>query len=313
MKIAVRVLLLTTSMMVAMELHGANECSGPKPRISVDTGYPADRAVCDQGLPLHRCVCSQGTCTWEYNAERRICNERVDRGDLQPLSGLLPFRFREIADNVSVTRGCAALPRPPAAADVQSQCAAMEQHQCQCQSADYNCEWKDNSQFLSCNRRWKVDAAKASVSTAEIQSRCLFRWDDSYNPHSGGLEIRPDYQAGKVTWKRLEHCIRLRVNGPVDIEGVAKDFVDRCVDHGINNQKNRYLVQALGALAADVWGGGGGRWSTANVLDYVKAVADDTIGCLTSSDRIADHFKRSLEQKFNASVKEETQWIYWDM
>ena len=66
------------------------------------------------------------------------------------------------------------------------------------------------------------------VKVGEIQNKCIARWDDSHQVHSVRTIVRWNYQAVKTRMKKLEHCVRIQVTGPVDIQDVAKAYVDQC-------------------------------------------------------------------------------------
>jgi uncharacterized membrane protein len=153
------------------------------------------------------------------------------------------------------------------------------------------------------------------TKVGEINSRCIASWDDSFQVHSVDTIITWNYQAIKTTMKKLRHCIKLTLVGPVDIAGVAKDYVNHCINVGVNNQKVRYIVQLIASIALDVAsaGGTGGGATAATVADYVRAAADATVACLTDTQKISAYLGDRLKQQFNASVQETSEWIYWEL
>lgn len=154
-----------------------------------------------------------------------------------------------------------------------------------------------------------------TVKTGVIQERCLIRYDDSHQMHSiSDPVIEWNYQRGpQTTMKKLEHCIKITVTGPLSIEGVAKSFVDSCVNYGLNHNKTLHILGLLGAISADVWGGGMGVYSTAKVSEYVASATTETISCLTDQKKITEHIKETLEDRFDATVRDESRWVYWTL
>lgn len=150
------------------------------------------------------------------------------------------------------------------------------------------------------------------VKVGEIQKRCIASWEDSHQVHSTRVIVEWNYQAVKTKMKKLVHCIELRVTGPVDVEGVAKSYVDQCINHGLNHQKTRHILGLIVAIGADILGGGGAA-TGAKVADYVSSAANETVDCLTDTDRISAHIGDSLREKFDAAVRHESHWEFWDL
>ena len=153
----------------------------------------------------------------------------------------------------------------------------------------------------------------ATVDIGVIQEKCLISYDDSHQVHSVGVEITWTRQAGKTTMKKLSHCLKMRVMGPVNIEGVAKQYVDDCANHALNDKKTIYILQGIVAAVADVYGGGNGAATGANVAAYVNAVKDDLVSCLTNTGKIEAFLKQKVEQTLQSTVQEESHWVYWTL
>ena len=60
-------------------------------------------------------------------------------------------------------------------------------------------------------------------------------------------------------------------------------------------------------------GRGMGAYSSAKVADYVSSASGEIVDCLSNSDRISDFLTEQLKEKFNATVKKESHWTYWDL
>lgn len=115
--------------------------------------------------------------------------------------------------------------------------------------------------------------------------------------------------------KRLHHCIRLTVTGPLDVEGIAKSYVNKCVDYGMKKNSTRHALEAIVALGVDVLSAGAtnGAATIAKLADYTKSVTDNTLDCLTDTDKVTSHVKQKITEKFNSTVTSESEWIYWDL
>lgn len=155
------------------------------------------------------------------------------------------------------------------------------------------------------------DVKSKTIEIGEIQSRCLFVWDDPPHVHKVEQKLSLTHQSTSVQMKKLRHCIKLRVVGPVDIEGLARSHIDQCVNYALNHRKVQHALELLVAIGVDVFAGGGGTASATKLSLYVKSVAEETVDCLTDVDRLMAHFKEDLKTKFKASVKDEQHWIYW--
>jgi uncharacterized membrane protein len=151
------------------------------------------------------------------------------------------------------------------------------------------------------------------IETGVIQNRCLFRWDDSHQVHSVNPVIRWNYQAFETTMKKLEHCIRIRVTGPINIENIAKQYVDHCVNYALNDNRVVHILSGIVGLGIDVLSAGttAGSATASAVANYLYAVQDKAISCLTDTGRIQTYLQGVLRDKFNATVARESQWIFW--
>lgn len=151
------------------------------------------------------------------------------------------------------------------------------------------------------------------VIVGQIHERCLFRWDDSHQFHSSRTELRNVYNSKTVvTWKKIEHCIRLRAFGPIDAGELGKKIVNECVNKALNARKTRRIIQTLAALVADVYAAGGGTYSAANAIEYATTVADETLDCLTDEANLEEILEEKIRDSFNATIERESRWIYWD-
>lgn len=153
-----------------------------------------------------------------------------------------------------------------------------------------------------------------TTKVGTIQKKCIASWSDSHQLHSvDELTITWGRQALKTTYKRLDHCIELTVTGPIDIQGLAEGFLDECVNYGINHQKTRHALELLAAIAGDVASGGAtfGALTAAKIGNYASSVANETLDCLTSSDRVTQYVGNALREKFDGSVRHESHWAYY--
>ena len=153
------------------------------------------------------------------------------------------------------------------------------------------------------------------VREGEVESRCLYRWDDSHQFHSKTVVVTPSEQVVRTTWKKLEYCIRLKVTGPIDVEGIAKSYVNKCVDYGLKKNSTRHALEAVVAIGIDVLSAGatGGAATIAKLADYTKSVTDNTMECLSDAEGITGHIKTELKRSFEATVKKESKWVYWNL
>jgi hypothetical protein len=154
--------------------------------------------------------------------------------------------------------------------------------------------------------------AEPKVATGQVYSQCLLRWHDSIQVHSTRVVVKWNHQAVKTRMKKLEHCIRINVTGPVDVQGMAKGYVKKCVNYGLNHNKTRHIVEGIVAIVSDVYGTGGAAIS-AKLADYIKSVGDNTLDCLSDGDQISEFFATKLKQEFDARVSKESHWVYWDL
>ena len=151
--------------------------------------------------------------------------------------------------------------------------------------------------------------------TGEIESRCLYSWSDSHNFHSAKVVVTDRKQVTKTTWKRLDYCIRLKVTGPIDVKGIAKSYIDKCVDYGLKKNSTRHALEALIGLGVDILSAGstGFAATTIALVDYTNSVANNTVECLSDSAKIEDHLRDSLKDHFKSTVNKESNWVYWDL
>lgn len=160
-----------------------------------------------------------------------------------------------------------------------------------------------------------VHTIYTGVIEGPIVERCIYSWSDSHNFHSSRTEINLNYQATKTTWKRLDHCMKLTVNGPIDAKAIAKSYVEKCVRDAINNDRNRHLFELLVAIGVDVAAEGatGFAATTAKAADYANSVRKDAMECLTSSTKMEDYVAKALKDSFGAKIELVSNWVYWDL
>lgn len=153
------------------------------------------------------------------------------------------------------------------------------------------------------------------VQVGQLDSRCLFRWDDSHGIHKVETIWRWNYQATKTTAKKMEHCIRLDLVGPVDVEGLAKGYMDKCIKEAFDKDRVRHAIELVSAIGADVLSHGAtkGGFTAAKLTTYAGAVADNAIDCLTDTDKVTKYVGDQLKDMFNATVHKDSKWIYWDV
>ncbi len=151
-----------------------------------------------------------------------------------------------------------------------------------------------------------------NVRTGTLHTTCIARWEDSHQVHSEEVIVEWNYQAVKTTMKKLVHCMELTVTGPVDLGGVAKGYLDYCVNYGLNNQRTRHALELLAAVVIDVFGGYG-RATAVKVTDYVHSAANETINCLSNADLLQGYASSELSKTFDASIREESHWEYWEL
>jgi hypothetical protein len=142
------------------------------------------------------------------------------------------------------------------------------------------------------------------VDIGALETRCIMRWHDSHQVHS--------ISWGRVRMKKLEHCIELTLTGPLNIQNVAKSFVDTCVKEGLRKDAVANAISLLAALGADLLGGGGAV-TAARLAEYVRAAGTEIMGCLTDTGRIEKHIGDQLRDRFQASVRKRSHWVYWNL
>lgn len=156
--------------------------------------------------------------------------------------------------------------------------------------------------------------ASANVVTTDVvQSKTIASWDDSHNLHSTDLYMDGFTLKTRVTMKKLAHRIELHVNAPVDVAGIARDHLNKCVDAAVNSHRTRRLVELLSAIGVDVWAGGGGAASAAFLASYISEVVDSSMECLSNAGVLAEHIKESLAGQFSAYVHHHSDWVYWNL
>lgn len=155
----------------------------------------------------------------------------------------------------------------------------------------------------------------AGVKEGLLVERCIYSWSDSHNFHSSYTEISLNRQVTKTTWKRLDHCMKLTVIGPIDANAIAKSYIEKCVRDAINNDRNRHLFELLVAIGVDVAAEGatGFAATTAKAADYANSVRKDAMECLTSSTKMEDYVAKALKDSFGAKIEMVSNWVYWDL
>jgi hypothetical protein len=158
--------------------------------------------------------------------------------------------------------------------------------------------------------------ADDGVKVGKVHEECLFPpWDDSFQVHSTRIHIEWGYQAAKTTMKKLRHCIKLTATGPIEVEDLAKEYVTECVNKALTDNAARHIVTALIGLGVDVLSAGasGGSGTALALADYVNAVKERALNCLTDERQIEETFTEKLKTKFDATVEKESHWIYWEL
>jgi hypothetical protein len=148
-------------------------------------------------------------------------------------------------------------------------------------------------------------AATAGAPSGNIiQKRCLFSYDDSFQPHSVSFS--------GIRMKKLRHCYELQLEGQTNLQGIPSAYVQYCIQDALNKDAVRNILEAIAAVVGDVFGGGGAL-ITAKLTEYVSAVSNNAVSCLTSQQQISDFLKKEFEGSFNAQVVHRSEWIYWDV
>jgi uncharacterized membrane protein len=159
---------------------------------------------------------------------------------------------------------------------------------------------------------WVETIQMVKITTDVIYNKCLLRWDDSHQVHSSQTILEWNYQATKITMRKLEHCIRLKAVGPINVEGILKAHVDNCLQQSIESAKVKGIITLIAGLVADVYGAGG-LATAAAVTDFVSNVSDKTVECIKDTNKLQETLANDLKQLFNASIKHEQEWIFWDL
>jgi hypothetical protein len=159
------------------------------------------------------------------------------------------------------------------------------------------------------------ERALPAVRTGVVQERCIASWDDSHQLHSSEIVLRWNYQKFRFTFKKLSHCLKVTITGPVDIEGVAESYVDQCVDYALNDKLFEHVLKLGAAVVTDVFsvGSTGGAAISAAVADYMAAVVDRAVSCFSDTDKLGAHVQAAIAEKFDSVVTQEAEWIYWDL
>jgi hypothetical protein len=159
---------------------------------------------------------------------------------------------------------------------------------------------------------WETQIIDKKITTAILVDKCLFSWEDSQQVHSAETIINWNYQAEKVTMRKLSHCMRLKVRGPVDIEGIAKAHVENCIHEGLESEQFKRGVELLAGIVADAYGLGGA--GTAAAVTAIGAdISDKTLSCLQDADRLEGTLKQSLGELYQAEIKHEQEWVFWNL
>jgi hypothetical protein len=143
----------------------------------------------------------------------------------------------------------------------------------------------------------------AVIEVGEVHVRDILVWDDP--PHVHTL-IPPEM-------KKLRHHLRLRVRAPVDVRGInamLQSHIEACVEHGINDPLAEHIIKGLVALGVDTVATKGaaiGKIAT----DYIQAMIKSTMSCLTSKQRLEEAFRAALSNHFEATIRDEQEWIHW--
>jgi uncharacterized membrane protein len=187
---------------------------------------------------------------------------------------------------------------------------------------DDNCQGGESKHFQTVDVEDADDfeedftlGSEPEIKTAVVHQQCLMSWDDSFQIHSTHLVIRWNYQTLKTTMKKLHHCIQLTVTGPIDAAGVAKDYVNYCVDYALNKDKTQHILEGIIALGADILseGSSGGSATAAAVTEYINSVRENALDCLTDQEKIQSFVAQQLSAKLDATVQNESHWVYWDL
>lgn len=148
-----------------------------------------------------------------------------------------------------------------------------------------------------------------------VEDRCVYTWDGPPELHSQHMEITLQRQALKTRMKKLRRCAKLQVTGPVDIEGIAQQYVQSCINYALNKDSTRHILTLIVSVVADAWtmGSDGMALTQATVYNYGREVASNTIDCLTDTGRLATYFGERLKGEFSSRMTNTTEWIFWDL
>ena len=159
------------------------------------------------------------------------------------------------------------------------------------------------------------DPYAVPIATGVLNEQCLFSWESSHQVHSTEVIIELNYQALKTTMKRLDHCLKLTTTGPIDIGDLGQEYLQGCIDYAIYDDATLYLLEGIIALGIDVLSEGatGGGATAAVIAAYITGVGNKAVDCLTDTDRIGAELSDRVKSRFNASIVEESHWVYWDL
>lgn len=152
--------------------------------------------------------------------------------------------------------------------------------------------------------------AVTSPQTNIIQRECLFVFDDSFGVHSVEWNLT-------TTYKKLRHCYELQLRGPneVKIGDVGKEFVNGCIQKGLNDSKTRHVVQGIIALGVDIFSAGstGGTATATAITAYVNNVVNVTLDCVTNVESISNLVQEKFRDSISGRVEHVSNWVYFKL
>lgn len=150
------------------------------------------------------------------------------------------------------------------------------------------------------------------TQVGEIDRRCLITYDDGWEPMAAQFD--QNTLSYKETWKKNENCIELQTVGPIQIEGVAKEHVNTCINKALNSNKFVRAVGLVAAVAADVGSSGatgGGGVTAAYVLSLVTTISNEAIDCITDTDKFLENAEASLKKQFKSTINKKVTVKTW--
>ena len=148
------------------------------------------------------------------------------------------------------------------------------------------------------------------VPTEVKHRECLITFDKASNIHSVAWN-------GTITYKKLRHCYELELLAPteINIEGLAKEFVNGCINKGLSDQQTRFIVQGLIALGADVLSAGatGGSATATTLVPYMDNVVNKTVECITDVKALSQFVEDKFRKSFSAKVERKSHWIEFQL